>query len=348
MEHFRQRLVFLPAIGKNPWVRILLVLWALSGVYDLALSQWIPEEYAKRLPKIYRMVAMTAGLASWQVWLLVGATITVGAAIEYAFRKTGLATVRVGEVPALPQPKEPSRYMNAYEVIHYLADDSKWGHQTRQHISANGMRKNALLEAQVEFKRIAEQGYIRSFGRRNGAGEHVDIAKTYWLSATLSPFSLDNPEISEAIPAVYNPDGIPTYKRVKIVREDVERTWPRSVNRPQAPPDTPRDMTAKEPSIALLRHSLAIRDDDSKIREADQIIMRTAMNLLDGSYPNEAAWATDYEAWELAMRRIDSLVPKWVPQSHVPFLDLKYLERGAPPPPPQSNITSDTNVMLLM
>jgi hypothetical protein len=100
-----------------------------------------------------------------------------------------------------------------------------------------------------------------------------------------------------------------------------------------------------EPSIALLRNSLAIRDADAKIRGADKVIMRTAMKLLEGSFPNEAVWATDYEMWEQAMRRIDDLVPQWAPQPHVPFLDLKYLERGAPPPPLQSNIKSDTNVM---
>jgi hypothetical protein len=97
--------------------------------------------------------------------------------------------------------------------------------------------------------------------------------------------------------------------------------------------------------VVLLRNALAIRDADAKIREADQAIMRTAMRLLEGSYPNEAAWATDYAVWEPAMRRIDSLVPQWAPQPHVPFLDLKYLERGAPSPPLQSNIKSDTNTM---
>ena len=231
MEHFRQRLVFLQAIGKSPWVRILLVLWALSGVYDLALSQWIPEEYAKRLPKIYRVVAMTAGLASWQVWLLVGAVITVGAAIEYAFRKTGLATVRVGEVPTLPRPEEPSRYMTAYEVIHHLSDHSEWGERirrirTRFDVVPEGMMTNPLLVAQNEFKTIAERGAIQAIGRLNGEGTHVDIPENYWLSATIYPFSLHNPDISQTMPAVPNPDGIPVYKDVRILRTDVERAWP--------------------------------------------------------------------------------------------------------------------------
>jgi hypothetical protein len=48
----------------------------------LALSQWIPEEYAKHLPKVYQVVAMTTGLVSWEIWLLVGAAIVVAGAIE--------------------------------------------------------------------------------------------------------------------------------------------------------------------------------------------------------------------------------------------------------------------------
>jgi hypothetical protein len=74
------------------------------------------------------------------------------------------------------------------------------------------MKKNVLLEAPGEFKRLAEQGKFRAVGRLNGAGQHVPIPETYWISAVLSPFSLNNQEISEAIPAVPNPDKIPTYK----------------------------------------------------------------------------------------------------------------------------------------
>ncbi len=118
------------------------------------------------------------------------------------------------------------RYMTAYETLHYLADDSEWGDRTRHYIGTDGARKIALLEAPVEFKRIAEQGGIYSVGRLNGVGLHVAIPETYWVSATLSSFSLDNRGISETTPAVPNPDGIPVYKAVKILRADVERLWP--------------------------------------------------------------------------------------------------------------------------
>jgi hypothetical protein len=83
---FSQRFTVLREIFKQPWMRFLSFLWFASGLWDLFLSEWIPEEYGKRLPRVYQVVAMIAGLASWQIWVLTGAVIIVVAAIEYAFR----------------------------------------------------------------------------------------------------------------------------------------------------------------------------------------------------------------------------------------------------------------------
>lgn len=120
--------------------------------------------------------------------------------------------------------------MTAYETIHYLADDSKWGNALKNAPSVpNGtlnMRKMPLLEAWGEFKRIAEQGHIHAIGRLGGVGPHVPIPEIYWMSAILHQSSLDNPALSETMPSVANPDGIPIYKDVRILRADVERIWP--------------------------------------------------------------------------------------------------------------------------
>jgi hypothetical protein len=122
-------------------------------------------------------------------------------------------------------------YMTVYEAINYLADDSEWGEGTRRIRTRfdevpDGMRTNPRLVAQNEFKKIAERGVIHAIGRLNGEGTHVDIPERYWSSATIYPFSLHNPDISQTMPAVPNPDGIPVYKDVRILREDVERAWP--------------------------------------------------------------------------------------------------------------------------
>ena len=126
---------------------------------------------------------------------------------------------------------DTNRYMTVYEVINYLADDSEWGERTRRTRTRldevpDGMKTNPRLVAQNEFKTIAERGAIHAIGRLNGEGGHVDIPEKYWLSATIYPFSLHNPDISQTMPAVPNPDGIPVYKDVRIIRADVVRAWP--------------------------------------------------------------------------------------------------------------------------
>jgi hypothetical protein len=93
---------------------------------------------------------------------------------------------------------------------------------------------------------------------------------------------------------------------------------------------------------AMLTRSLRARDAQSIIKEADQVVMSTSKKLLEEAYPDEAAWADDYAAWEKAMSRIDNLMSQWTQQHHVPFLDIrsKDFEAGAPPP---QQIKSDAN-----
>jgi hypothetical protein len=93
---------------------------------------------------------------------------------------------------------------------------------------------------------------------------------------------------------------------------------------------------------ALLTRSLRAKDAQSIIKEADQVVMSTYKKLLEEAYPDEAAWADDYAAWEKAMSRIDDLMSQWTQQHHVPFLSTrsKDSEASAPPPP---HIKSDAN-----
>src|SRR5580704_12320482 len=93
---------------------------------------------------------------------------------------------------------------------------------------------------------------------------------------------------------------------------------------------------------AMLTRSLRARDAQSIIKEADQVVMSTSKKLLEEAYPDEAAWADDYAAWEKTMSRIDNLMSQWTQQHHVPFLDIrsKDFEAGAPPP---QQIKSDAN-----
>ncbi len=179
------------------------------------------------------MITMVTGTPIWAHWLMAGAFGLLGTLILERFLWNGYLspapTASQNDAGPAAVP-DTGRYMTAYEVIHYLVDDSKWGNEVRHGPSAqSGMviLTKPLLEAQVEFKRVEEQGAIHSVGRLNGVGQYIPIPETYWMSATLNPFSFANPEISETMPDVFNPDGIPTYKRVRILKADVERIWPR-------------------------------------------------------------------------------------------------------------------------
>jgi hypothetical protein len=85
------RFHILADLSRQPFVRLLFVLWAASGAWDLVLSEWIPEEYAKRLPRVYQVIAMTTGLLSWQIWIVAGALIFAFACLEYAVRRARAA-----------------------------------------------------------------------------------------------------------------------------------------------------------------------------------------------------------------------------------------------------------------
>jgi hypothetical protein len=96
--------------------------------------------------------------------------------------------------------------------------------------------------------------------------------------------------------------------------------------------------------VAMLTRSLRARDAESIIKEADQVIMPTSKRLLQEPYPDETSWAADCAVWERAMMQIDNLMSQWQPHDK-PFLDIRLNDlEGAPAPPQQSNIKSDTNI----
>jgi hypothetical protein len=211
-----------------------LVMFALGHgiIMYLATIEIFPDRF------VASMITTAVAAPDWAHWIMAGVFGLLGTFLleRFLWSRHSLArlpTASQGEVE--PQAAQDTRrYMTAYEVIHYIADDSKWGDEVRRNPSGQistrfgtiNAERMPVLEAQVEFKRIAEQGHIHAVGRFDGVGPHVHIPETHWMSATINPFSLDNPDISETMPAAPNPDGIHTYKGVRIVREDVERAWP--------------------------------------------------------------------------------------------------------------------------
>ncbi len=100
------RLQFFAELSRQRFVRLLVFLWAASGVWDLALSEWIPEAYSKNLPRAYQVIAMTTGLLSWQIWIVAGALIFAFACLEYAVRRARAADW--SPLPSMASPATPN------------------------------------------------------------------------------------------------------------------------------------------------------------------------------------------------------------------------------------------------
>jgi hypothetical protein len=76
---------FLAEIWRRAWVRWCVYVWGPVGVYDSLLSQFVPEQWAKDLPRFWQVIVM-AGLMPFWAWLLFLAALVTIAAMEVAYR----------------------------------------------------------------------------------------------------------------------------------------------------------------------------------------------------------------------------------------------------------------------
>jgi len=84
--------IFTAILGQR-WLKWIGGAWVLLGTYDLVLSQFAPEDLAKKFPKAYEVIAMTYGWLPWWAWGWTGTAIFAIAAIEYAVRLHSRAAV---------------------------------------------------------------------------------------------------------------------------------------------------------------------------------------------------------------------------------------------------------------
>jgi hypothetical protein len=79
MDAFQGRIDYLKQTLGRPWPRRLLWIWGVVATWDTFVSQFIPEEIAKSLPK----VSWTYGWLPIWAWVLIGALIVVVSSIEF-------------------------------------------------------------------------------------------------------------------------------------------------------------------------------------------------------------------------------------------------------------------------
>jgi hypothetical protein len=128
-------------------------------------------------------------------------------------------------LPALPW----SQYMTAYETLHYLTDESEWGMRVRREIAKEPL--TLFTYALNEFQRASQDGKVRTLGRpADGSGDHLEIANTYWFSATLDLESILNGRISRTRPTTFDRPVVRIFVDLRVTRADVSKTWRRAAD----------------------------------------------------------------------------------------------------------------------
>ena len=113
MLQISKRWRFLRELSNQPFVRLAFYIWIASGIWDLMLAEWIPEEYARRLPRVYQVIATTIGLLSWQLWIVIGAIIVVVAILEYSFRQANKTVGGSPQSTSMQSTQSPSSEKSA-------------------------------------------------------------------------------------------------------------------------------------------------------------------------------------------------------------------------------------------
>ena len=61
-------------------------MWLIIANYDAFVSQILPEEFATKAPKVWKVVSVTSGRLSWKEWLLVLVVVFILIQFEYIYR----------------------------------------------------------------------------------------------------------------------------------------------------------------------------------------------------------------------------------------------------------------------
>lgn len=286
---------------NSTWVKWFLSIWTIAAIYDLLLSQFIPDEFSKTAPKAWQVAVMTGHILPIWGWLLILAVIVIVALLEQVIRAPKVLSSNANT------QSSTHTYLTAQQVVHYLADESQWG--------CSKEASDALLQAPAEFKERASEGRITVYGSSSKTGLHESIPKTHWMSHGLDLSTIHIPEaISKTVPAPYEARFYGTrisYSDLKIVAADVYQVWPRS--------DTAElnavfelDVLSRDEAIKILwklrREGVAIRNEQISSEQ---------------QFP---AWKAKFEKWRNAVLLVAEKVDGNLRQR------LEVLNQVRPPP----------------
>ncbi len=141
--------------------------WVVLGVYDLALSQFIPKYLAEKWPKAYEVISMTYGWLPWWAWGWIGTALVAVAAFEYAVRlHSRMAANWPNMVSSAHDQKEVCAHST--DLLHYL-------YQVEALIQENISSESELLATNKLFIELKTQ--VIEFIKKN-----ISLQRAYDLS----------------------------------------------------------------------------------------------------------------------------------------------------------------------
>lgn len=169
---------------ENGWKKTILALWAGIGSYDLLGSQLLPEEWAKKMPRIWKFISETSGFLSLQTWLIILLTLVTIFSVEHTYRRSRKKNLELDSTKSFDIELSDRIFtIGNYECIYSITL-----HNTEQNdlkdcclVKIEGFSGHLPPDMPIPFV-LRTEGQIR--GKRSGrfnlsSGEHKTIPILY-------------------------------------------------------------------------------------------------------------------------------------------------------------------------
>ena len=182
-------------IAKQSLFKWFFRLWAAVATYDLIVSQFIPEEYAKHLPKAWQFAMTTGNILPLWGWLLILAGILVLGALEYAYRIHRVVAARP------PAPVTPTKSWDSGIPEEELCLAIRPYGERDDPTSTHRPPLRSMASADLRTKALELAHAMRAFEAAHKARETVRMHR-HWTNQTNVP---SNDEVQRK--AVWDKNG---------------------------------------------------------------------------------------------------------------------------------------------
>lgn len=226
MGKIEQYIEVIKKAGQRTWFKSLLFVWTLAAIYDLLLSQFIPEEYSRKAPKAWEVAAITGHMLPVWGWLLILASIIIVALLE-----------QLSYSPSTKLDDHSAPHKDLWIPIHKAV----------VHVAESIGDKDesqcypATLTA---LRQKAADGSLRMRGCKQLDDEHqtrfsdihTNISKEYWVNSTIgvmatSPILLKDSHTNPETTFSWGKKGIHEINRycdLMVDENEILKYWPKT------------------------------------------------------------------------------------------------------------------------